>query len=467
MLKAPLLYRRTVSQICVTLSCPQLRDKSHHSHEANVDRSRLKRAQKKERKRQDGDPPGVQRVKRIADLKEQEKPSLIEQLFPEETKRYEAERAKPEREIPRLPLDTSTAIQPVKQQDDRPQSDYERQLQQQLREAGTQTSVLVLRNASKNLTEEDFRRLIPQGKHMEGWTLERGDIVKVIPGRNLATLEQQNYYYLLFSSALSAFAYQGHVTRIHRTAASHSPTSLTGPLPPPPGWMVDGLDAHDAINAYTLTSPAQNLSIRQLKPPLSPLLASIVQHQGWATLVNRPDKQPYELRLTLEGPQLQLSKIRHILYESGRDRALSWSGSESSNVPTITRWDPSAFLSQSSELPKDTTKESIARVDRRSEDEQLRRDVAKLQARYGGSEGAEGNGGTKGTKRRLPGGVYILGFQTESAAQSFRAFWHGRAMEWKKIEGRSQAQGTNGLDESGNDAQAEEAPPTARVEVLW
>lgn len=43
---------------------------------------------------------------------------------------------------------------------------------------GPQTSVLVMRNVSKNLVDDDFRRIIPKGKHVEGWTLEQGDIIK-------------------------------------------------------------------------------------------------------------------------------------------------------------------------------------------------------------------------------------------------------------------------------------------------
>ena len=41
----------------------------------------------------------------------------------------------------------------------------------------TETTVMVIRNASKSLCEDDFRRVVPKGKHIEGWK-GQGDILK-------------------------------------------------------------------------------------------------------------------------------------------------------------------------------------------------------------------------------------------------------------------------------------------------
>lgn len=105
-------------------------------------------------------------------------PSLLVELFPEE-----ANSRQDEVEIPRLRVDlpatprrrrgaTSEERQAAKFS---PQS---REAYREMKEQGEQTAVLVLRNASKNLVEEDFQRLIPKGKHIENWNLEEGDIVK-------------------------------------------------------------------------------------------------------------------------------------------------------------------------------------------------------------------------------------------------------------------------------------------------
>jgi hypothetical protein len=379
---------------------------------------------------------------------ETRKPSLIEQLFPEETKRYVEAAARQEREIPRMPLEMPARKQtpadrlalPAQTGESRGAMLKRRTMELQAAKAESQTSVLVLLNASKHLTEEDFTRLIPQGQHIEGWTLEDGDILKVIPGRNLATLEQQNFYYLLFSSPLSAFVYQGHATRIARLAAEQTPDSLHTALAPTPGYMVNGMDVFAAIQAYTLTPSTQTLNLRQLKPPVSPLVASIVKNGGYSALLNRPDKMPYEVRLTLEGPQLPMSRIRYIVYESGRDRALGWSGGDEANIK-ITRYEPRRPATPSGE---NEDSGSIARL--QTEQSQLSWDMSKSRVSPGGSDASD-----NAQKRRTAHPVYILGFHTEHAAQSFIRYWHRKPMDW----------GSKKTDSEDDFA------PIANAELLW
>lgn len=106
--------------------------------------------------------------------------SLLEELFPEEAKF--GQDAKPQREIPRLPLDLPNADEQKDPQKRNGRANRfsarSQELYQQMKEQGEQVAVLVLRNASKNLVEEDFQRLIPKGKHIEGWNLEKGDVLK-------------------------------------------------------------------------------------------------------------------------------------------------------------------------------------------------------------------------------------------------------------------------------------------------
>ena len=383
-------------------------------------------------------------------LSEKEKPSLLEQLFPEETKRYEEAQAKQEREIPRMPLDMPEIKQtpadrlalPPRQNESRNAMQKRRTMELQAAQADSQTSVLVMLNASKNLTKEDFTRLIPQGRHMEGWTLEEGDILSVIPGRNLATLEQENYYYLIFSSPLSAFVYQGHATRIARLASEQTPQSLHSVLVPAPGYTVDGMDVYAAVQAYTLTPSSQPLNLRQLKPPLSPLLASMVKNGGYSAILDRPDRMPYEVRLTLEGPQVSMARVRYVIFESSRDRALGWSGGEEANVK-ITKYEPkrSPFSANGNE---DTKAGQTASPANRTEQLQLSWDMAKSQVTMDvPSEGDQ--------RRRVAKPVYIVGFHTEHAAQSFVRYWHRRPMDW----------GDKKTDQEGDLA------PIANAELLW
>jgi hypothetical protein len=318
---------------------------------------------------------------------------------------------------------------------------------------GEQTSVLLLRNVSKSLTLEDLRRLIPQGEHLEGWTLEQGSITRIVPARDLATLQHQGTYYLLFKSALSAFAYQGHATRISRLVTEHTPNSLHNSIPPPPGYMLDGMDVNAAIEAYTLTPATQRLTLRQLKPPLAPVVNAIVRDGGYPALIHRKDKMPFELRLTLEGPQLPMTRIRYIMHESSRDRALGWSGGEGNNVK-ISQWEPIEHTSDQarSVMDKRATENPAANVDAAAKQVAISAsrnvEVAAVpreleQPRYLSN--------FEEKRRRTPHPVYILGFHTEHAAQSFMRYWHRRPMDWKGEH----------MDEEGD------IPPITNVEILW
>lgn len=383
-------------------------------------------------------------VEAVRDKEEPTTPSLAEQLFPEETKRY-AEAQRKLREVPRLPLDKLEVPKPIHPLKPPPKPDgpmrswAAQRLENTMRAAGPGTSILVLRNATPNLTEEDFRRLVPQGKHIEGWTLEQGDIIKVIPGRNLQDLSPQNVYYLLFSSALSAFSYQGQVTRIHTLTSQHTPSSMTAPMPPPPGYMIEGLDVHAAIEAYALVPPGQKLEMRQLKPPLTPAMQLLVKHRGYPDIVNRENKMPFEARLTLEGPQLALSAVRHEIMSDGKKRGLSWSGEDSNSID-ISRWEGERWISPMDDNSR-LTRSQMAKWDEVDVSEPTM---------AAGHETNSNDSGISQQKRRTPGVVYIVGFRTERAAQSFVQYWHRRPIGSPKhhdIEG--------------------DIPPIANVDLLW
>lgn len=438
MLRAPLLRRRG---LWPTWSSREAVSRAR-SHGANRAQPLSSYPGRKDWRTRDKRPSSEKAASREPESK---KLSLIEQLFPEESKRYEEVRERGQREIPRLPLEmpaerkltpTDRLRIPHRPSESRNALRSRRVMESQ----APQTSVLLMQNASKNLTEEDFTRLIPQGQHMEGWTLADGDIQKVIPGRNLATLEQENFYYLVFSTPLSAFEYQGHATRISRLVAEQTPDSLHTALAPTPGFTLHGMDVHAAIQAYTLTSSTQPLKLRQLKPPLSPLVASVIEHGGYSAILNRPDRMPYEVRLTLEGPQLPISRIRYIVYESGRDRALGWSGGEEANVK-ISKYEPKVSSLTASESDK------TAGVSKsRTEQSQLRWDMVNSQVSFDSVENSD-----IAQRRRTSSPVYILGFHTEHAAQSFIRHWHRKPMEW----------GSKKTDSE------DDLAPIASAELLW
>lgn len=131
---------------------------------------------------------GKQRTKKTAPANRQPKDageesqakgfSLLEELFPEEVQRR-SEQRRAEREVPRLAFDQEVSYPKYKKVTPGPyRSPNALKAENMMKAQPEETSVLVLRNASKSLSEEDFRRIIPKGKHIEGWNLEQGDILK-------------------------------------------------------------------------------------------------------------------------------------------------------------------------------------------------------------------------------------------------------------------------------------------------
>lgn len=112
-----------------------------------------------------------------------QKPSLLEELFPEETENRKNRGTKCESEdlrVPRLSM-------PNPDREDELQSGSRTQGLSQLDETSKGASrnayrqwsltVLVARRASKSLDESDFRRIAPKGHHIEDWK-GPGDFLK-------------------------------------------------------------------------------------------------------------------------------------------------------------------------------------------------------------------------------------------------------------------------------------------------
>ena len=377
--------------------------------------------------------------------------SLAEQLFPEESKRHEASQTAP-RDVPRIPVEAPSTLSHVQvTKRDRKAGHISAgaaAARAQRRAEEPHRGILVLRCASHNLTEEEFRRVEPRGLHIEGWKLDEGRIERVIPGRHKDTLAPDGSYLILFSSRISAFEYQGHVTRIHRMAVANTPDSLMSNIKPPPGYIIQDIDAHAALEAYTLIPPTQPLELRSLKPPWSPLVNSIVHHGGRMRYMRFKDKSKFELRLTLEGPQLGVSEIRWIIYKSGQTRGLSWSGDDKS-APRVLLWYP--YPPESSQGPRSTARgnnnanRSRSDIDSPVDDEDVVPEPVQALE--------ESSGGGLKLKRRTPGNVFIIGFPTETSAESFRAHWHRRPMQWPPGDHPNTGE--------------TDAPPITNVQKLW
>lgn len=117
--------------------------------------------------------------------------SLLEELFPEEVYKRNASNARYQRKtkrIPRLPLpkvdDVNGLYQDGRTQDrTRPSEIPTAAFSERDSFRQWKLAVLVMRRASKSLTENDFRRAAPKGRHIDDWK-GPGDILKGVPNHN-------------------------------------------------------------------------------------------------------------------------------------------------------------------------------------------------------------------------------------------------------------------------------------------
>lgn len=149
----------------------------------------------------------------------------------------------------------------------------------------------------------------------------------VVPGRDPVTLDRKNFYYLFFKSPLSAFVYQGRATRISRLAWSHA--QKHAPLPA----FVDGENALDLINSYTLTPPSQQIVLRQLSHPPLPMVETLIERGGYPRLVDAKAAGQHLVMLRLEGPKMTSVQISNAIEMHERRRNLAWQGDEPGLVP--------------------------------------------------------------------------------------------------------------------------------------
>ncbi|KAI5201115.1 hypothetical protein E4T39_05389 [Aureobasidium subglaciale] len=381
----------------------------------------------------------------------------MEELFPEEArpKTQGSVRAK-ERDIPRLDLRASlpkvTTPRPEQRKPgkdtnkdnwwNRAEPAVPEQAQGDRRRQTVRVDgVLMLRNASKTLVEDDFTRLIPQGLHIEGWALDQADIVKVVPGRNISTLERANFYFILFSSRAAMNAYRTHVKQLHSLASRHVQSSLTSPIPPPPGNHLSGQDIHASLQSYTLIPPSRPLRLLPLPMQVSPSIVDIIHNLGYPDIVKNPLKEPYVVMMRLEGPQLPITMVKGVLDKTERERRIPWN--RDFGDLTFHTWEPK---------PKNISPLDVkSRLDKTWESEVDEDEVEEIDYMDNQRQNDDrADQGSNKRERRRPRCSYLFGFDSEDAALTFVQYWHRRP-----------------LDRSNYTYDNDEVAPVVDAELLW
>ncbi|KAI4749167.1 hypothetical protein E4T50_00505 [Aureobasidium sp. EXF-12298] len=369
------------------------------------------------------------------------KSSLLEELFPEEAQAKPQASTRPkERDVPRLDVRASLSkattrrvpkddslVRRVQKSDknwwNRTEADAPEPTPVQDRQKRQRVeAVLLLRNASTTLVEDDFTRLIPQGLHIEGWTLDQADIVKVVPGRNTSTLERANFYFILFSSRPAMNSYRVHVQNLHSLASRHVQSSLTSPIPPPPGYYLDGHDVDALLQSYTLIPPSRSLQLLPLPMQVTPSVVDIIHNLGYPDIVKGPLREPYIVMIRLEGPQLPITMIKGVLSKVERERRIPWNR-EFGDLSYQTREPKSKNIS-----PLDR-KSRLDTSGRRNKNDWFNEieEIAEMDAEVEEDEPEDNPSGPR--ERRKARCSYLFGFDTEDAALTFVQYWHRRPLE--------------------------------------
>ncbi|KIV99797.1 uncharacterized protein PV09_08602 [Verruconis gallopava] len=266
---------------------------------------------------------GVESARSTTSTNDDDVGSLYEQLFPEESQPYQ-HRPSADAEVPRVPISdvADPALSPSAKPRAQPKSEQLASLYDAQQDR-TKT-VLVLRGASKSLTEDDFRRAVPRGKHIQEWTL-RGEYERVIPVRDFWTLERTGDYYIVFKYAAAAEAFLQHARRVFSLMSAHTPDSLLSPLRPAPrGLLGDEIeDEVQLVRNFTLFTPSMGFPLERARKGIK---SEVLRRGGYP--------QALSGSLTPETPQVLLEmdggnmpnwfQVRDAIARDGNRRGTPW-----------------------------------------------------------------------------------------------------------------------------------------------
>ena len=107
-------------------------------------------------------------------------------------------------------------------------------------------------------------------------------------------------------------------------ARTHTPTSITSPLPPTRGMVISGEDVHALLQDYALCPPSQTLSLRTLFSPYSHSVKRLLDHGGYDAVVQPQEKTAKAVLLWVEGYQPSTHALKDVIARDGSNRGMSW-----------------------------------------------------------------------------------------------------------------------------------------------
>ncbi|OCK86365.1 hypothetical protein K432DRAFT_421107 [Lepidopterella palustris CBS 459.81] len=393
--------------------------------------------------------------------------SLLEELFPETVQKESPKTsAPPDREVPRLFLPSQRPI-------DLPQSGAYRDPRVQMRKAfieafesrGEEVTLLVLNKCNISLVESDFKRLIPSGKHIQGWARD-GEVMRIIPGRDPRSLARLPFYLLLFKTPSEALAYQANVARIHKLARLHTPSSAISAIPPPPGLIEDGEDLHAVIQNYSLAPPGMMLHLEVVQQPYPPLWREIALQGGYKPIVDDQGKKLHKVLLHMEGYEVsRLALFLAIRFDAIERGLSSWDLMD--GIDSIVKLEDLWGINRPR---RNTQHRSCNRdqgglyVDDNDEsdetDTDTDNDTDDPHSQYSDMDRLENRPAAKQHAIHRVYNRWVIEFKTQDMAERFARSWHRRLLPLPREERERERMETKSWKEM-------EAPNVCNTEVLW
>jgi hypothetical protein len=363
-----------------------------------------------------------------ASLERSNEQSLLEELFPEASS-YTQPHYTPRNPYPKLDLPNDMPL--IRPSYTNGGKTKRERIVESFQARSEPLTALQLVHCSTALTEADFRRLVPKGKHIETWVRD-GEFHKVIPGRDPLTLERLPFYYLLFKSPESALAYQNNAVRLHKLSGLHQPSSIFSAIPPPRGFLEDGEDLDKVMSSYLLKPTSLQLNLNMLMQPYNPNLRALIERGGYVPIVPSVSSkgQPlWKVLLQIDGWEPLREDLYYGFTRHAYERGLSWpfhGGAAAIHKLRDIIDVKTKLQSVSSANPRAASNSDAHAVD-----------MLKL-------DPLEQSGGAKGELNQIVMNRlynrWVVDFEDEGAARRFARLWHRRVLPnergstWKDVE---------------------------------
>ncbi|KAJ4305415.1 hypothetical protein N0V90_000946 [Kalmusia sp. IMI 367209] len=266
---------------------------------------------------------GSPRTSALSDTSEMSERSLLDELFPEASNYTQPHYTK-RNPYPKLNPPNSAPL--VRKYHPRDKMTDREKFVEAFQNKSDKVTALQLLHCSIELTESDFRRLVPKGRHIESWARD-GEFFKVIPGRDPLSLERLPFYYLLFKNPEAALRYQNNAVRLHKLSQLHQPSSALSAIPPPRGFLENGEDIDAATSSYLLVPANQTLQLNMLMQPYNSALGRLIEDGGYKPIVpstTPAGKKIHRVLFHIEGYEPSAYDLFQLFLQDAFRRGFTW-----------------------------------------------------------------------------------------------------------------------------------------------